>query len=638
MTSPSGLLAELKRRRVFRVAVVYAAVAWIVIEVSDTVLPRLELPDWAVTLVVALALAGFPLALVLAWAFEITPTGVARTPPVERSEPWRRQWRAGRIAVVGAVAILAVAAGGWWLSRGGDVNAPPRDRSIAVLPFSNLSPDAENAFFADGMTEDIIAQLAMVRDLAVIARTSVLPYRGSDLGAAAIASRLRVGYILEGSVRRSGDRVRVVAQLVDGRTEAPLWSETFDRHLADVFAVQSEVALRIATALEAALSPEERERILDRPTRDAAAYDLFLRARELPSGSREANETAIELLRQALARDPGFALAYGSLAGRYSFRVQVHGFGAEWADSAVTAARKAIELAPDQSTNHHSLGLALDLKGRVREAGAAYERARELTPNAAASLNNLAVTRLLLGHLDEALHLARRANRLDPASAFPLHIVGILHTMLGDTEAGRAALLDARERHPDFEFNHVGLVITELEAGQAERALDLARSLAAERPDRILTAMAHGLAALEAGEYAEAVGALGRFYVQVPEARLYGRLHSLRLLYAAALHLDGHRAEAAPLLDAVLASAHEAHEAGVQLATPAAEIGIVHALRGEAREAGIWLERAYQLGDRGLFIRSSRLLGEFREEAGYHRLRERIASDREVMRRRSAGG
>jgi adenylate cyclase len=637
MTRPPDLFAELKRRRVFRVAAVYAAIAWLVVEVSDTVLPRLELPDWTVTLVLVLVLAGFPVALVLAWAFDITPTGVARTPPVERSEPGRR-WQAGRIAIVGAVAILAVAGGGWWLSRGGDGNAPTRDRSIAVLPFSNLSPDAENAFFADGMTEDIIAQLAMVRDLAVIARTSVLPYRGGDLGAAAIADRLRVGYILEGSVRRSGDRVRVVAQLVDGRTEAPLWSETFDRDLADVFAVQSEVALRIATALEAALSPEERERILDRPTRDAAAYDLFLRARELPIGSREANETAIELLRQALVRDPGFALAYGSLAGRYSFRVQVHGFGAEWADSAVTAARKAIELAPDQSTNHHSLGLALDLKGRVREARAAYERALELKPNAAATLTNLAVTQILLGQLDEALRLARHASRLDPASPFPPYLIGILHTMLGDTEAGRAILLDARERHPDFEFIHVGLVTTELEAGQTERALDLARSLAAERPDRILTAMAHGLAALEAGEFAEASGVLGRFFVQVPDARLYGRFHSLRLLYAAALHLEGHRAEAAPLLDDALASAREAQEAGVQLATPAAEIGIVHALRGETAEAVMWLERAYQLGDRGLFIGSSRLLGDLPEDAGYQRLLAHLASGREVMRRRSAGG
>ena len=292
-----NFFGELKRRKVYRVAVAYAVVAWLIIQIATQVFPVLEIPNWVIRLVIALIAIGFPVALALAWAFDITPQGIKRT---DDAAPEKTP--AAKIP----------------------------DKSIAVLPFENLSDDKENAYFADGVQDDILSNLAKVADLKVISRTSVRQYRGGERNLREIGVALGVAHILEGTVRRAGNRVRINAQLINARTDAHIWADTFDREATDLFALQSELAEKIATALQANLSPREKANMQIHPTAHLDAYDLYLRARDLFRWSgagdpRENGEKALRLLEQAIIRDPQFALAY-SLASRFHDELYWFGF------------------------------------------------------------------------------------------------------------------------------------------------------------------------------------------------------------------------------------------------------------------------------------------------------------------------
>jgi len=285
----------------------------------------------------------------------------ARLPARSRSRTFA--WAGALLAALFAtVAVLL------WRARGGQTVRPGASasdrKSVAVLPFQNLSPDPENAFFADGMTEDILTQLSKIRDLKVISRSSVMRYRGTQKPIQTIAAELGVGTVLEGSVRRAGSRVRIVGQLIDARTDEHLWAETYDRDLKDVFAIQSEVAQQIASALRATLSPAEKKRIEQNPTRNLAAYDQYLKGRELYYRYRKTdNESAIELFQKALERDPGFALAYAGLGDAYAQRALRFGFPPSWLESSLQMSRKAITLDSDLAEGYKARGLAY-LAGR----------------------------------------------------------------------------------------------------------------------------------------------------------------------------------------------------------------------------------------------------------------------------------
>src|SRR6266513_2718269 len=243
-----NFFAELKRRKVYRVAIAYAVVSWLLTQIATQVFPFFEIPDWAVRLVIILLALGFPVALILSWAFDITPQGIKRTED---------------------------------LTPGAGPALPVPEKSIAVLPFENLSDDQQNTYFADGIQDDILSNLAKVADLKVISRTSVRQYRGGSRTLREIGTALGVAHILEGTVRRSGNRVRINTQLINARTDAHIWAESFDREITDLFALQSELAGQIASALRANLSPEEKASLQVHPTADLDAYDLYLRARVL---------------------------------------------------------------------------------------------------------------------------------------------------------------------------------------------------------------------------------------------------------------------------------------------------------------------------------------------------------------------
>ena len=290
-----SFLGEIRRRKVFQVAVVYAVVAWALVEIVATIEEPLGLPGWVDTLVIVLVIVGLPLALILSWVFDLTPAGVVRTPELDSSDDGSSE-----AATSGRVP-----------------QEEPLDNSVAVLPLDNLSPNPDDAYFAAGIHEEILTHLAKIRDLNVIARTSVMQYAGAARPISEIANELRVGAVMEGSVRYAGNRVRVTAQLIEARTGTHLWTDTYDRDLEDIFEIQSDIAKSIAAALKAELLADERRSIEKQPTRFPEAYALYLRAMAIlhehgigAMGSREQRSTVLSYLDQAIQLDSDFALAY----------------------------------------------------------------------------------------------------------------------------------------------------------------------------------------------------------------------------------------------------------------------------------------------------------------------------------------
>src|SRR3954447_1048985 len=285
----SNFFAELQRRKVYRVAAAYIVAAGFIIQIGSAVFPAWELPNWTLRLVVALLLIGFPIALILSWAYDLTAEGIQATPSV--SVPGRHR-RRNFILLIASGLIVSLAAGFFLLPR---TSARKIDKSIAVLPFQNLSDEKENAYFADGMQDDILTNLSKIGDLKVISRTSVMSYRDAGLRSAReIGKALGVAALLEGSVRRIGNRVRVNVQLINAENDEHLWAEDYDRDLTDVFAIQTDLAQKIATALQAKLSPMEKAQMTRRPTENGEAYLAFVQAHNL---GRQVED--VEKLKQA---------------------------------------------------------------------------------------------------------------------------------------------------------------------------------------------------------------------------------------------------------------------------------------------------------------------------------------------------
>src|SRR5881398_3860016 len=285
----TGFFDEVKRRKVYRVAAAYIIAAGGAIQLASAAFPAWELPNWALRSVIVLLLLGFPVALMLAWAFDITMQGIQATPETAVRGRHRRR---NIIMLVATGVIISAAAGFFLLPR---VSARKIDKSIAVLPFENLSDDKENAYFADGMQDDILTNLSKIGDLKVISRTSVMSYRGEGTrNAREIGKALGVSTLLEGSVRRIGNRVRVNVQLINASNDEHVWAEDYDRDLTDVFAIQTDLAQKIASALQAKLSPNEKERLDRRPTQNSDAYLLFIQAHDYANRPDRFRETSLK--------------------------------------------------------------------------------------------------------------------------------------------------------------------------------------------------------------------------------------------------------------------------------------------------------------------------------------------------------
>jgi TolB-like protein len=320
------LWQELRRRHVVRVAIVYAVVAWLVIQVAATTFGSFGIPEWAFRFVVLMVILGFPLSLVVAWAFELTPEGIKTTKTARVTHPEshkdeshskKRHWFSLGLAAAVPTLIFGVLALFFYIRSGDVTQVSDGEKSIAVLPLENMSPDPENAFFADGVHEDILTNLAKIDEFHVIARTSTQQYRDTIKSVETIGEELGVRYLVEGSVRRAGNRVKVTVQLVDCNSGNNLWADDFDRSLDDIFTIQAAIAKEIAGQLQTVLSPKEIAQIEYRPTEDQQAYDSYVKFRNLLAlgeSSVEAGERKIELLEEAVTHDPDFADAWAQLA------------------------------------------------------------------------------------------------------------------------------------------------------------------------------------------------------------------------------------------------------------------------------------------------------------------------------------
>lgn len=494
-------LGELKRRNVYRVAVTYAVVSWVLIQIATQVFPFFDIPTWAVRVVVLLLILGFPVALILAWAFELTPEGIKRTEDVPLHESIRHHTGRKLLAFAAVATAVALAlflvqfARRSWTPAKAD-SAPPLEvapaipeKSIAVLPFSNLSGEQENAFFADGIQDEILANLAKVADLKVISRTSVMLYKaGTPRNAREIGRRLGVTYLLEGSVQRSNDRVRVTAQLIDSRSDDHQWAETYDRGLADIFAIQTEIAQAITRQLEAKLSPREQAAI-ESSSRDIRAFDLYLRAKELIKNFHDADDwketllQAVRFLDEAIARDPNFALAY---CWRTIAHDNLYWNGLDRTpariDLAQASAEKALELVPDLGEAH--LAQALVYYHGKRDYTRAFQElalASRTLPNSAEVSYFAGIIARRQGRWDDSVRNLEKAVELDPLNPRNVNGLSVVYDLLRryDEEAAlfdRAAAANPSSRH----YAQMVHAQIELEKGDLKAARSFLDSLPAD--------------------------------------------------------------------------------------------------------------------------------------------------------------
>jgi TolB-like protein/Tfp pilus assembly protein PilF len=549
--------------------------------------------------------------------------------------PSRRPAAIG-LLVAAAVAVLAGAA--WLLMRGeaqvkGDaVGQGPR--VVAVLPFRNISRDTAQQYFSAGMTEEITTQLGRVAALRVLGRSATAQYDSAGDRLERMARELGVGSVVDGSVRLAGDRVRIVVGLTDARTGQSLWSEQYDRQMADLFAVQDDVAHKVAEALRATLSPAEDRRVGRAPTSDMAAYQLYLRALDLRPTRKTERDTRAELLRQAIQLDSSFAAAYAHLARAYMFR-SVAGEPA-YADSGFAAARKAIALDPELADGHFALGDLLGNRLRFADARRSYLKALELEPSHDGAMADLANAYVALGRYDEALDYALRATQLDPNQPHGPYHVGLPLLALDDDSASARYLHGAERRFP-AELRIQGLLAAlDLRRGAGAAALERARKLVADNPDDteggpILAETAVVLGAPDAESL------IAPLATRDPEAPAQMFPESLRSLYALTLHRRGDAKRATELWRQSAAAARRNLEAGAEGPAAPLELAAIAAVEARSAEAMDWLERSYRAGwNDARVLELDPFFDPVRQEPRYRAALGSMREETAAMRKRAA--
>ena len=451
----SGFFEEVRRRKVYRVAAAYIIAAGFIIQVGSAVFPAWELPNWTFRLVVVLLLIGFPIALILAWAYDVTPQGIRATPTATAPGGHRRR---NLIMLIATGVVVSAAAGFFLLPR---ASARKIDKSIAVLPFQNLSDEKENAYFADGMQDDILTNLSKISDLKVISRMSVMSYRGdSTRNAREIGKALGVATLLEGSVRRIGNRVRVNVQLINANNDEHIWAEDYDRDLTDVFAIQTDLAQKIASTLQAKLSPNEKARIDRRPTENSDAYLLFVQAHDYsnrPDASfvPDILSKAEELYKKAIKVDPNFAAAFAGLSIVESLTYHSFDPTPPRREKARFAAGEALRLQPDLPEGHLALGFSYYYGDRDYErALAEFEIAKRDLPNEAKAYLAIGAIQRRQGKWAQSTANLERAAALDPKDGSVLLNLAFSYMATRNYEAANKILDRGIEAAPQSFFEH----------------------------------------------------------------------------------------------------------------------------------------------------------------------------------------
>jgi TolB-like protein/Tfp pilus assembly protein PilF len=423
----SGFFEELQRRKVYRVAAAYIVAAGFLIQIASAAFPAWELPNWSLRLVIALLLIGFPIALLLAWAYDITPQGIQSSPKTPGSH------RRRNLILLMVTAVIVSASAGFFLW--------PRavrykiDKSVAVMPFQNLSSDPENAYFADGIQAEVLTRLAKIADLKVISRASTQQYQSEPGNLAEIAKQLGVANILEGSVQKAADQVRVNVHLVNAQTGSQLWAETYDRKLSDIFAVESEIAKGIAESLQATLTGREEQALAARPTNNPEAYDAYLRGLVFEARSNYSSDAlfkAIDFYDLAVRLDPNFALAWARLSGAHALLYSNRGdTTAARRDAAREALENAQRLQPDSPetllfTGYYQYWLLND----YGLAKATFGRVSKMLPGNSEVLYALGAIARSEGHWDESVAYWERGLALNPRNTALLTEVAFTYAAL----------------------------------------------------------------------------------------------------------------------------------------------------------------------------------------------------------------
>ena len=470
-----SVVGELKRRKMFQVAAVYLVVAWLIMQIIDVIHEPLRLPEWFPTIVIVLLFIGFPLTMIISWAFNLTPAGVVRDHGREESS--KPSGRTIEFVLIGLVGLAVV----WLIYRTEfDTQGPPEPvavdeaapdlmpNSIAVLPFANLSPDPDNAFFAAGIHDTILNELVKIRDMNVVSRTAVLRYANGMTPLPQIAEELRVATIMEGSVQYANGRVLVTAQLIDPKTNLHLWSNNYDREFSDIFAVQADIATKIAEAMQASLTPVERASIEHQMTESPEAYALYLRAMEAMNwdfSPGDATPENLDLLNRAIELDPAFARAHAAKAVMYSFNMPTQA-------QATSSAETALSLDPNLGLAYAALAIVHSRAMRDAEAMKAFETALRLSPNDIDILDDFSRFLSARGYEERGLRLAERIVELDPGR---IGFLALMHYRAGNYEKAREIFKLAVAAQPDDDLIRLRSALTESMLGNTEAATREAR-------------------------------------------------------------------------------------------------------------------------------------------------------------------
>ena len=589
----SGFFEELKRRKVYRVAIAYAVGSWALAQGLAQVLPVFDISNSVIRVVIALLLIGFPVALVLAWVFDVTPQGIKATPTIAASGAHRRR---NVMMLVATGVIISAAAGFFLLPR---ASARKIDKSIAVLPFENLSDEKGNAYFADGIQDDILTNLSKIGDLKVISRTSVMPYRGHTSNIREIAKTLGVSSVLEGSVRREGNRVRVNVQLINANNDEHLWANNYDRDLTDVFAIQTDLAREIAGALQAKLSPTEKAQMERKPTENGEAYLAFLQAHTLFFQSMEDLEKlkqAEQLYERAIQLDPKFALAFARWSQLESWLVHSFERTAERRQKARTLAQQALQLQPDLPEAHLAMGFSLyygdnDFEGALKE----FEIAQRGLPNEAEGYLALGSIQRRMGKWPESNASLEKAAILNPKDSWVLQNLALSYATLRDFGAANKTIDRGLKVSPDnlglWEIKAKLAVAEKGDLSVSEKAFQAAKSIPMNDETKLRIAGGRVDVFLLERKYQEALqeaeSLSDGLLAGIPQA-LCGKYYLVGFARKALHDEAGARAallKAKDLVEVLLKQSSDSPDLHIQLAKVLAYLGEKDAALTEARRA-----------------------------------------------------
>src|SRR6266550_730676 len=586
----SNFFEELQRRKVYRVAAAYIIAAGFIIQIGSAVFPAWELPNWTLRLVIVFLLIGFPIALILAWAYDVTPQGIQ----VTKAPPGVHRRRNIITLIIAGLAISAVA-GFFLFPRASGRNV---EKSIAVLPFQSLSDEKENAYFADGIQDDILTNLSKISDLKVISRTSVMGYRGKTANVREIGKQLGVSNILEGSVRRSGNKVRVNVQLIDANSDEHIWASDYDRDVTDVFAIQTDLAQKITDALQAKLSPAEKSRIERKPTENGEAYLAFVQAHNLQDAVEDLEKLkqSEQLYARAIELDPMFALAIARYSQLESWIVHTFARTTERREKARTLAQQALQLQPDLPEAHLAMGFSLyygdnDFEAALKE----FEIAQRDLPNEAEGYFALGAIQRRLGKWPESTANLEKAASLNPKDSWVFQNMAMSYQIQRNFDAANRTIDRGLKVNPGglglWEIKSKLAVDEKGDLSVSEQAFQAVKSMPMTNEEKLRIAGARADVFLLERKYQEGL----REAESLSDAVLAGIPAALCAKYylvgfaRKALHDEaGARAallKAKELLEAQLKQSPDSPDLRIQLAKVLAYLGEKDAALNEARRA-----------------------------------------------------